>query len=234
MRARYNILIIGCGGTGGNFASMLGRYLYDNDVAKSCSITFVDGDYVENKNIGRQPFLPCDVGRNKAEVMAEVLTEVFGVQCGYYPKYIDSLKDIENLEKYGYVTVIIGCVDNHACRKVLHEYFKTAPVCYYLDSANEFSSGEVVVGLKIGGKIMSPDRAIIFPEILEDKSLPRSEESCEVLNNSRPQHLATNMLAATILFKCTVELFVEEMWNGGVYYFDTFKGSVLFKEVVQV
>ena len=232
MSKKYNILIVGCGGTGGNYASMLGRYLYDNGVADSCSITLIDGDFVENKNIGRQPFLQCDIGRNKAEVMAEVLTEVFEIQCGYYPNYIDSIRDIEKLEKSDHVTVIIGCVDNHACRKVFHEYFKKATVCYYLDSANEFSSGEIVVGLKIGGKVMSPDRASVFPEILEDKSLPRSEESCEVLNNSSPQHLATNMLAATLLFKCTVELFLDEMWNGGVYYFDTFKGSVLFKEVV--
>lgn len=231
MSKKYNILIIGCGGTGGNYASMLGRYLYDNSVANQCFITLIDGDFVENKNLGRQPFSPCDIGRNKAEVMAEILTEGFEIQCGHYPNYIDSVKDIEKLEKNGYVTVIVGCVDNHACRKVLHEYFKKATVCYYLDSANEFSSGEIVIGLKIGGKIMSPDRAHIFPDVLEDNSLPRSEESCEVLNNSSPQHLATNMLAAVLLFKCTVQIFIEEMWTGGVYYFDTFKGSVLFKEV---
>lgn len=232
MSKKYNFLIVGCGGTGGNFTSMLGRYLYDNGVADHCAITLIDGDFVENKNIGRQPFLPCDIERNKAEVMAEVLTEVFDIKCGYYPNYIESVKDIEKLEKSDYITVIIGCVDNHACRKVLHEYFKKATVCYYLDSANEFSSGEIVVGMKVGGKIMSPDRAQVFPHIMEDKSLPRSEESCEVLNNSAPQHLATNMLAAVLLFKCTVQILIEEMWNGGVYYFDTFQGSVLFKEVV--
>ena len=83
MSKKYNFLIVGCGGTGGNFTSMLGRYLYDNGVADHCAITLIDGDFVENKNIGRQPFLPCDIGRNKAEVMAEVLTEVFDIKCGY-------------------------------------------------------------------------------------------------------------------------------------------------------
>lgn len=230
MEINYNIIVVGCGGTGGNFISMLGRYLYDNCLNKMCRITLVDGDIVEKKNIGRQPFLPSDIGRKKAEVMAEVMMDVFKVNCCYYPEYINSVKDIHTLEVDGYVTVLVGCVDNHACRIVLHEYFKQSTVCYYLDSANEYSVGEVVVGMKVGGRIMSSDRAHYFPEILEATSLSGSEESCEVMNNTSPQHLATNMLAAVLLFKCTVEIIKEELWTGGIYYFDTFKGSVSYKE----
>lgn len=230
MNINFNIIVVGCGGTGGNFVSLLGRYLYDNSLSKKCKITLVDGDIVEEKNIGRQPFLYEDIGRNKAEVMAEILTEAFRVQCSYYSHYISTIKDLEKLEKSDCITILIGCVDNHACRLVFHEYFKKTTVCYYLDSANEFSVGELVVALKIGGKIISPDRTYYFPEVLEDKSLPRSEESCETLNAFSPQHLATNMMAAVLLFKCTVEIITEELWTGGIYYFDTFKGSVLFKE----
>ena len=46
MSKKYNFLIVGCGGTGGNFTSMLGRYLYDNGVADHCTITLIDGDFV--------------------------------------------------------------------------------------------------------------------------------------------------------------------------------------------
>lgn len=233
MNTKYNFLIVGCGGTGGNFISLLGRFLYDNSMASQSSITLIDGDAVEEKNIGRQPFLKSDIGRNKAEVMAEIVTEAFGVRCKFYPHYIDTVKDLEKFVKQDSLTIIIGCVDNHACRIVLHDFFIKATVCYYLDAANEYSSGEVVVALKIGGKVMSPDRAHYFPEILEDNSVPRSQESCESLNQSQPQHLATNMLAATILFKCVVEILSGEMWVGGIYYFDTFKGSVVFKEVAE-
>ena len=39
-------------------------------------------------------------------------------------------------------------------------------------------------------------------EILQDDSLPRSEESCQRVNMRQPQHLVTNLLAANLLLKC--------------------------------
>ena len=77
---KYNIIIVGCGGTGGNYVQDLGRYLYENPLQSQCRILIADGDVVEEKNIGRQPFQRRDIGRKKAEVMQEVLTEVFGLK----------------------------------------------------------------------------------------------------------------------------------------------------------
>ena len=47
-----------------------------------------------------------------------------------------------------FVPIIIGCVDNHNCRKILHEIFEEYTDIIYIDAANEFSTGEVVVGIK--------------------------------------------------------------------------------------
>lgn len=63
---RYNIIIVGCGGTGGNFIKELGRFLYRASIKNSCSILLIDGDLVEEHNVSRQPFLPEDVGRKRA------------------------------------------------------------------------------------------------------------------------------------------------------------------------
>lgn len=84
---KYNIIIVGCGGTGGNFIKELGRFLYRASIKNSCSILLIDGDLVEEHNVSRQPFLPEDVGRKKAAVMAEILQEAFQVTCSYYQKY---------------------------------------------------------------------------------------------------------------------------------------------------
>lgn len=227
---KYNIIIVGCGGTGGNFIKELGRFLYRASIKNSCSILLIDGDLVEEHNVSRQPFLPEDIGRKKAAVMAEILQEAFQVTCSYYPEYLNHVYELEKFEKEDYVTILIGCVDNHACRKVLHAYFRKSISCFYLDSANEYSVGEVVVGVRIAGSEISPDRVHYFPEILQDDSLPRSEESCQRVNMRQPQHLVTNLLAANLLLKCVVEILSEQEWNGGIYYFDAFKGYSVFRE----
>ena len=227
---KYNIIIVGCGGTGGNLIKELGRFLYGTSIRNSCSILLIDGDLVEKQNVSRQPFLPEDVGRKKAAVMAEILQEAFQITCSYYPEYLNHAYELEKFEKEDYVTILIGCVDNHACRKVLHAYFQKSISCFYLDSANEYSIGEVVVGARIAGSEIFPDRVYYFPEILQDQSVPRSEESCQQMNVRQPQHLVTNLFAANLLLKCVVEILSEQEWNGGIYYFDAFKGYSVFRE----
>lgn len=227
---KYNIIIVGCGGTGGNLIKELGRFLYGTSLRNSCSILLIDGDLVEKQNVSRQPFLPEDVGRKKAAVMAEILQEAFQITCSYYPEYLNHAYELEKFEKEDYVTILIGCVDNHACRKVLHAYFQKSISCFYLDSANEYSIGEVVVGARIAGSEIFPDRVHYFPEILQDQSVPRSEESCQQMNVRQPQHLVTNLFAANLLLKCVVEILSEQEWNGGIYYFDAFKGYSVFRE----
>ena len=200
MYTKYNIIIIGCGGTGGNFIKELGRYLYENSIKNKCRILLVDGDLVEEKNIARQPFLPQDVGRKKSEVMAEILQEAFNINCEYYTEYIDYSAQLKAFEISDYMTILVGCVDNHACRKVMQEYYKSCSSCYYLDAANEFSVGEVVAAMRMA------------------------------LNESKPQHLITNLFAVNLLLKCIVEILTEEVWSGGIYYFDAFKGFSRFQE----
>ena len=64
-----HIVMIGCGGTGGHIAPHLYRLLYS--VFRPSTVILCDGDLVEKKNLVRQNFVSCDLGRNKAEVLAE-------------------------------------------------------------------------------------------------------------------------------------------------------------------
>lgn len=221
---KSDIVIVGCGGTGSHYIKELGRYLYGNNCLRNdeIRIILVDGDLVENKNLVRQAFLPQDIGYNKAQVMAEMLSQTYGLSIDYYDGYIDCEKDIEKLVRDDSLVFLVGCVDNHQCRQSMHNFYMNREHCVYMDSANEYQSGEIVIGSRIGGVEMYPDRAAYFPDVLQEGAVKRSEESCEVLNQVEPQHLLTNQFAALILLVNTIK-FLSDDWPGGIVFFDAFK-----------
>lgn len=217
-----SIVVVGCGGTGSHYIKELGRLLYGMGAKEKVKLILIDGDYVEEKNLVRQVFLPQDIGYNKAQVMAEILSQAYGITAEYYDKYIDTPADLEQLVDKDEVVLLIGCVDNHQCRQSMHRFYQSRQHCIYMDSANEYSVGEVIVGSKIGGIEMYADRCGYFPEVLEAQEPKRSEESCEALNVSAPQHMLTNQLAAWILLVNTAK-FLQGEWVGGIFMFDAFK-----------
>lgn len=221
---KSDIVIVGCGGTGSHYIKELGRYLYGNRYLRNdeIRIVLVDGDQVEDKNLVRQAFLPQDIGYNKAQVMAEMLSQAYGLSVDYYDGYIDCEKDIEKLVRDNSLVFLVGCVDNHQCRQSMHSFYMNREHCIYMDSANEYQSGEIVIGSRIGGMEMYPDRASYFPDVLQEGAVKRSEESCEVLNQAEPQHLLTNQFAALILLANTIK-FLSDDWPGGIVFFDAFK-----------
>ena len=86
------IVIIGAGGTGGNVIPHLYRIAFSSN--RPCKVIICDGDIVERKNLIRQNFAECDIGENKAQVMAERYSEVFGIETEYIPDYIESEEEL--------------------------------------------------------------------------------------------------------------------------------------------
>lgn len=195
----------------------------------------VDGDHVESKNIGRQPFIPDDIGKNKAIALATAADEALHVSIRPYPLYLSTSNVHRTLswvdDSEADAGILIGAVDNHACRKILHNFFQRtyshSKLFFYIDSANEFSSGEVVFGKRLHSTIAAPDRCHYYPDILNDTEKPVYEKSCEELNQSAPQHLATNSMASDIIFSYVTQLIAAGETAvhapGGVCYFDSMK-----------
>ena len=71
------IVQLGAGGTGGHIAPHLYRLLYS--LNRPVRYIICDGDVVEEKNLVRQNFTPADLGENKAQVLAERYSTVFGM-----------------------------------------------------------------------------------------------------------------------------------------------------------
>ncbi len=233
-----DLILIGCGGTGGCFFSRFARFMTDAAIPDvTIKIRIIDGDFVELKNINRQPFTEDDIGKNKAVSLALTAEESLGVHVKSYPLFL-SPSTLHVLHDWPFdgpqhyhdnLKIMIGAVDNHACRKLLHEFFQSnySDNLFYIDSANEFSCGEIVIGKRLCGKTITPDRAHYYPEILTDKEKAVYEMSCEELNQAKPQHIATNGLAADLIFSYVVQLILfasrAKEAPGGIIYFDSFK-----------
>ena len=95
----------------------------------------------------------------------------------------------------------------------------------YIDAANEYQTGEVVVAIKVKGNVFAPDRAAYFPEILK-KQRSVEELSCQEMNQSTPQHVVTNMLSANICLAQLLNILDGDFTHGGIYYFDAFKSDI--------
>ena len=233
-----DMILIGCGGTGGCFFSKMARFLADTTF-QNMNVVFriMDGDHVEPKNLGRQPFIEEDIGKNKAVALASAAEEIMYLRPENQAVLNQRLFERTSSED---IQIVIGAVDNHACRKLLHEYFKgysRYQTLFYIDAANEFSCGEIVIGKKVKSKTECPDRVHYYPDILSDTEKAPYEMSCEELNQAAPQHLATNSMAADLLFAYLTQILtagdMASKAPGGIIYFDTFKlfsRFVIYKE----
>lgn len=259
----YHVLVIGSGGTGTYFLKEFSRFLATapKSVMDSIgSLTVADGDTVESKNLNRQCFSTDDIGCNKAAAFAEALndmiTDVGNAKLRWIPycQYITELAQFNdiftksklqncpyytNKSEYIAIPVIIGAVDNDACRVLCEQYFEKSDNCYYFDSGNEFSSGECVYAYKIRGKVLSPTKSYYFPCIKTGDLRAVTELSCEELNQSAPQHILTNMVASTQLLSGMMGLFNEEIpyiqrLRLGYSFFDSFTSLMEYTSYEQI
>lgn len=217
----YTIHVVGAGGTGSYFLKEFCRFAQGRKDIEC--IYIYDGDHVEDKNLSRQCFMAEDIGKNKAAALAEILSEAFDVSCNAVPEY---LLDRSQIIETSSVPVLVGCVDNHAARLVMEDYFRLSKSCVLFDSANEFATGEVIFAYHIHNKFIGRERSYYFPEVAKGSKL-RTELSCTELNAVAPQHIATNMLAANELL-CGVANLLDGIYHPGFTMFNAFRFSTQF------
>lgn len=196
-----SILMLGAGGTGGHAAPHLYRLLYALD--RPSRLTIADGDTVEEANIDRQNFSPFDLGRNKARVLAERYAGVFGMETSYIPDFIESGDRLAGLlappAGTRRLTLLIGAVDNNRSRQLCHEVFYRSRDLIYIDSGNGESTGQVVCGVRRGGRTMAKPLAGFYPDVMRAGDRFPTELSCEEAAQSSPQAITANITAATAI-----------------------------------
>lgn len=203
------VVMLGAGGTGGHIAPHLYRLLYALD--RPVRFIVCDGDVVEEKNLVRQNFIPADLGENKAKVLAERYASVFGMETEYVPEFIESEERLRQLLtpkrwKMGSYrddpvlqeqVILIGAVDNNRSRQLCHSIFYQMEELIYIDSGNGEHTGQVVCGIRSGGRTLYQPIGKAYPDVLKDKDKFPTELSCAEASLSAPQSIAANITAAT-------------------------------------
>ena len=123
-----------------------------NDAGKQISITLIDFDRIEEKNLYRQNFCQAELGYNKAQALAVRYKAMFPkLKIGVIEDRASAIRLDRSM-----LTVIIGCVDNAAARKSIEELmieysslvahgFSQTP-CWWIDCGNDYTYGQVSIG----------------------------------------------------------------------------------------
>ena len=199
------VIMLGAGGTGGHIAPHLYRLLYALD--RPVRFIICDGDVVEQKNLVRQNFAPADLGENKAKVLAERYASVFGMETEYVPEFIENEERLRRLlQPYSWQisneylreqVILIGAVDNNRSRQLCDAIFYQMEELIYIDSGNGEHTGQVVCGIRSGGRTLYRPIGKVYPDVLKEKDKFPTELSCAEASMAAPQSIAANITAAT-------------------------------------
>lgn len=145
---RMELTLVGTGGTGSALADALARIVYHaRQKGKEVSLTLIDPDTVEEKNIGRQRFCQAEVGWSKASALALRLNAAFGldIRAITKPFVLDMV-----IQRYSAPTtkkLVIGCVDNYRPRQELAKLVERGNGhIWWLDVGNAHHNGNVYIG----------------------------------------------------------------------------------------
>lgn len=172
-----HFVVIGAGGTGAYLMRDLVRIIalenertsrFRPEQKTNHTITLIDGDIIEEKNLSRQNFVRQDIGKNKADVIASRYGRAFGLAVNVIPEF---LTEPEDLTKYledwylrrsqgngsvrSFMPVFIDCVDNNATR--LYISSASASLAHYehrssftISSGNAERTGQVLLSSTTG------------------------------------------------------------------------------------
>ena len=218
INTHFNIVIVGAGGTGGYVIRDVSRYLYsikERNDEFSFSFHIYDPDLVEHKNLMRQNFLPQDLGKPKAEVLAERHSKAFGIEIIAHNSLFSSFCTDHTTfpsNKSHRQTIIVGCVDNNKGRREINRALENMRSSsnsnvFWIDSGNERKTGQVILGGYVGDRYSRINRQFkiptvtdIYPEVLDPTEDTESVVSCAERLMRDEQNIFVNATASTHVF----------------------------------
>jgi len=189
------VAVIGAGGTGSHVITGLVDLhlsLLALGHPGGLHVTCYDDDFVSEANVGRQKFIPSDVGSPKAVVLINRANMLFDTNWEAVVSRIN-----EHSGHDGNFDLVIGCVDNRLARASIIKRFKG---CYYLDFGNRKDDGQVILGeLPYGQKTENtlPHVGDLFPDSINpDLEDPDDGPSCSLAEALEKQSLFINKSVA--------------------------------------
>lgn len=182
-------LIIGSGGSSHHISTLL-------SMIKSIrgKVEFWDGDVFEMGNISRQHLALNNIGKNKAEAMAEYYEKTLCVPCDAVPHYFHSgsLAPEDN-------TVIINLSDNHKCRRESRNWCYGSGALLFASAAQTDYGNAWIWHPEFQSTEADPFKR--YPELeTEDGDDPiRRSGGCGAAINETPQSIFSNYMSASML-----------------------------------
>lgn len=231
-----HVFLIGCGGTGSWLAPHLARYMrLFKEVNRNVDLklTFVDPDYVEDKNTFRQNFIPAEIGMNKAEALAMRFTMSAGLEIVASGTTLEKTGLSSNAD----VTLYLGCVDNAAARRSISKYLgyrESDEKTYWLDCGNHKYSGQVILSATGDAKVNPfalkgmcayiPPVNYFHPELFDDQKEEKvklsAHMSCAEIAMLDQQSLSINTTIASIAAHYLAGLLLTGKIEKFATYFD--------------
>ena len=116
---RIEILIIGAGGIGGNLAERICRAVAFTE-PHQISLTLMDGDCVEERNLPHQPFAIGDLGKPKVEAIVHNLRKI-GITDDRGVHFIPVANDFSETTDLSEYDLVVVAVDRETPRRIVRE-----------------------------------------------------------------------------------------------------------------
>lgn len=194
--------IIGTGGTGGYLTPPLVKLLKNHPLTKNIAITIIDGDTFEEKNQSRQFMITDSIGQNKAEAMVEMCSKMGLNGIISFDEYIRTSSFVPFLEE-SKSPLIIAAVDNDETRAHIVDALSldcTTKDFFFITPGNsdglEKVTGQALWYGRINGENVGINPKLASPNIREPQDTIPEAGSCARLQESRPQLIAANFMAA--------------------------------------
>ncbi len=240
-------IVLGAGGTGSFVVPALARLIYElkHQQNKSAELLIVDPDVVERGNIPRSNFCFAEVGRFKAQTLAERVSMAWGIETSFSCEKFDHEKHLKSSKSdYRCLTIIVGCVDNYLARREIHLTLAEQRVygehsrLWWIDGGNGKTSGQVLLGSTT--RHLKPDQyftgtsicraipapSLQHPDLLEREKLPISNEvSCPERVRLGEQGLNVNQRVALEIAEILSEMLLTRNLKRYAVYFDLESGT---------
>jgi len=250
MPVEYNTLrfiVVGAGGTGSFAVPAIARLTHElkHQHNKHVELLIIDPDVVENGNIPRSNFCFAEVGRYKAQTLAERVAAAWGIETSFSCERFDPEKHLKSsTSEYRSLTFIVGCVDNYMARREIHRAldefrnYGDQSRIWWIDGGNGKSSGQVLLGSTT--KCLKPDQyftgtsicralpapSLQHPDLLEPERIQvKSDVSCPDRIRLGVQGLNVNQRVAIEMAEMLSSLLLTRTLKRFAVYFDLESGT---------
>lgn len=250
MPVEYNnlrFIVVGAGGTGSFVVPALARLIFElkQQQNKSAELLIVDPDVVENGNIPRSNFCFAEVGRYKAQTLAERVSMAWGIETSFSCEKFDPDKHLKSsTSDYRNLIIIVGCVDNYLARREMHRAldefrsYSDQSRVWWIDGGNGKASGQVLLGSTT--KPLKPEqyftgtsicRALPAPSIQHSDLLKpekvevKSDASCPDRVRLGEQGLNVNQRVAIEMAEMLTSMLLTRTLRRFAVYFDLESGT---------